>query len=86
MNTDISLEVRLERVCEEAELDELWSFVGNKSNHRWLWHVVDHATNTVLAYVFGQRKDVVFKHPKALFAPSISVVIPRMTGTHMSSV
>lgn len=22
---------------EEAELDEMWSFVQNKSNQRWLW-------------------------------------------------
>lgn len=56
------LEVRLEQVCcEEAEVDEQWSFVGNKSNQRWLWHAVDHKTNTVLAYVFGKRKDTVFK-------------------------
>ncbi len=34
-------------------MDEQW----NKSNQRWLWYAVDHATNTVLAYVFGKRKD-----------------------------
>lgn len=28
-----------------------------KSNQRWLWYAVDHATNTVLAYVFGKRTD-----------------------------
>ncbi len=43
--------------------------MGNKSNQRWLWHAVDHATNTVLAYVFGKRKDTVFQELKALFAP-----------------
>nr|WP_198246668.1 IS1 family transposase [methane-oxidizing endosymbiont of Gigantopelta aegis] len=43
-------------------------FVGNKSNQRWLWHAVDHKTNTVLAYVFGKRKDIVFKELKALLA------------------
>jgi len=63
------LEVRLERVCEEAEMDEQGSFVGNKSNQRWLWHAVDHATNTVLAYVFGKRKDTVFQELKKLLAP-----------------
>ncbi|WP_366944994.1 IS1 family transposase, partial [Methylobacter sp.] len=26
-------------------MDEQWSFVGNKSNQRWLWYAVDHATN-----------------------------------------
>jgi len=63
------LEVRLERVCEEAEIDEQWSFVGKKSNQRWLWYAVDHATNTVLAYVFGQRKDVVFKELQEWLKP-----------------
>ena len=53
-------------VCDEAEIDEQWSFVGNKSNPRWLWHAVDHTTNTVLAYVFGKRKDVVFKRAKKI--------------------
>ena len=50
--------------CEKAELDEQWSFVGNKSNQRWLWYAVDHKTNTVLAYVFGRRKDEVFRKLK----------------------
>lgn len=68
-NTEMPLEVRLELVCDEAELDEQWSFVGNKSNQRWLWHAVDYATNTVLAYVFGKRKDTVFQDLKALLAP-----------------
>ena len=62
-------EVSIERVCDEAELDEQWSFVGNKSNQRWLWCAVDHATNTVLAFVFGKRKDFVFKELKAMLDP-----------------
>ena len=36
------------------------SFVGNKSNQRWTWYAIEHSTNTILAYVFGKRKDVVF--------------------------
>lgn len=36
---------------------------------RWLWYAVDHATNIVLAYVFGKRKDGVFKNLKALLEP-----------------
>ena len=55
-------ELNLIKVCEEAELDEQWSFVGNKVNQRWLWLTVDHATNTVLAFVFGKRKDCVSKN------------------------
>ena len=50
-------------------MDEQWSYVGDKSNQRWLWHAVDHKTNTVLAYVFGRRKDLVFKKLKKLLEP-----------------
>jgi len=46
---------------EAAELDEPWSFVGKKANQRWIWYAVDHATHTLLAYVFGRRKDKAFK-------------------------
>lgn len=61
--------MKLTLACDEAEMDEQWSFVGNKSNQRWLWYAIDHATNTVLAYVFGKRKDEVFKKLKALLEP-----------------
>ena len=69
LSEDKPLDVSFQLVCSEAELDEQWSFVGNKSNQRWLWHAVDHATNTVLAFVFGKRKDVVFKELKNLLQP-----------------
>ena len=52
-----------------SELDEMWSFVKSKSNPRWLWHAIDHHSGTVLAYVFGRRKDTVFLRLKALLAP-----------------
>jgi insertion element IS1 protein InsB len=69
LNAEANLAVRLELACDEAEMDEQWSYVGSKSNQRWLWYAVDHATNTVLAYVFGKRKDEVFKQLKALLEP-----------------
>ncbi len=53
----------------EAEMDEMWSFVGNKGNPRWLWHAIDHHTGKVLAYVFGRRTDEVFLQLKALLEP-----------------
>jgi IS1 family transposase len=53
----------------EAEVDEMWSFVGKKGNQRWLWHAIDHHTGKVLAYVFGRRKDDVFLQLKALLEP-----------------
>ena len=51
---------------EESELDEMWSFVGNKKNSRLLWHAIDRSTGQVLAYVFGIRKDEVFRALKKL--------------------
>lgn len=55
--------------CDEAELDEMWSYVGNKSTQRWLWHAIDHHTGEILAYVLGRRKDHVFKQLKSLLEP-----------------
>ena len=55
--------------AEEAEVDEMWSFVKKKSNQRWLWHAIDHASGKVLAYVFGARKDKIFSQLKALLMP-----------------
>jgi len=50
-------------------MDEMWSFVGSKSQPRWLWHAIDHYTGQLLAYVFGPREDETFLQLKALLAP-----------------
>jgi insertion element IS1 protein InsB len=62
------VEVVLQRV-DEAEVDEMWSFVRKKKEPRWLWHALDHRTGKVLAYVFGRRRDEVFLQLKALLEP-----------------
>ena len=62
------VEVVLERV-DEAEVDEMGSVVGKKTEPRWLWHALDHQTGKVLAYVFGRRKDEVFLQLKTLLEP-----------------
>ena len=38
-----------EKGIEESELDEMWSYVGKKTNPRWLWHAIDRNTGQVLA-------------------------------------
>jgi insertion element IS1 protein InsB len=48
------------RKVEEAEVDEMWSFVGKKTQQPWLWHAMDHRTGVVLAYVLGTHQDDVF--------------------------
>jgi IS1 family transposase/transposase-like protein len=60
--------VDIQRV-EDAEMDEMWSYVRHKGNQRWLWHAIDHATGKVLAYVFGDRKDAVFLELQELLKP-----------------
>lgn len=62
----VKVEIRLVQPDEkpnepEAELDEMWSYVGKKANPRWLWHAIDHHSGEVLAYVFGARKNEVFR-------------------------
>ena len=52
-----------------SELDEMWSYVGKKAEPQWLWHAIDHHSGTVLAYVFGRRKDEVLLQLKELLAP-----------------
>lgn len=63
-----NIEVEVLKV-EEAEADEMWSFIRKKSNQRWLWHAIDHETGEVLAYVFGDRKDKVFRKLEKLLRP-----------------
>lgn len=53
----------------ESELDEMWSYVGNKRNQRWLWHAIERRSGQVLAYAFGRRTDEVFLLLKELLEP-----------------
>jgi insertion element IS1 protein InsB len=57
------------RLADEAEVDEMWSFIGRKQDQRWLWHAIDHRSGRVLAYVFGRRQDDVFLKLKELLEP-----------------
>jgi insertion element IS1 protein InsB len=54
---------------QEAELDEMWSFVGGKKQPRWLWEALDHQTGRIVAYTFGRRTDRVLLKLKALLEP-----------------
>ena len=53
---------------EEAEMDEMWSFVGSKRYQRWLWHAIDHRTG-ILAYVLAKSEDAALKQLQQLLAP-----------------
>jgi IS1 family transposase len=68
------------RRADEAEVDEMWSFVKRKKEPRWLWHAIDHRSGKVLAYVFGRRQDEVFVKLKALLSRLASHAIIRTIG------
>jgi IS1 family transposase/transposase-like protein len=50
-----NIEVELVSV-DEAEMDEMWSFVHDKSQQYWLWWAIDHKTGEPLAFHFGSRE------------------------------
>ena len=50
-------------------MDEMWSFVHDKSQPYWLWWAVDHRTGVPLAYCFGTREHKHLDELRALLAP-----------------
>lgn len=40
------------------EMDELWSFVGNKENKQWVWLAIDRETREVVGFALGDRSQV----------------------------
>jgi insertion element IS1 protein InsB len=55
--------------ADEAEMDEMWSFVGRNGCQRWLWHAIDHHSGAMLAYVLGTHTDQVCLELQRLLAP-----------------
>lgn len=53
--------------CLEVELyystewDEFWSFVGNKSNIRWTWYLIEKRSGIIIAWQNGRRTDEVLE-------------------------
>ena len=68
MTNSTPINVSVGRV-QEAEMDEMWSFVQSKRQQRWLWHAIDHASGKILAYVLAPHEDSAFVQLKALLQP-----------------
>jgi len=39
----------------ESEVDEMWSFVGSKSNKQWIWIAMDVGSRQIIAFHVGDR-------------------------------
>ena len=46
---------RLPLRVKELELDEMWTFVGQKRRKVWLWRAVERGTRRIVAWVLGGR-------------------------------
>jgi IS1 family transposase/transposase-like protein len=53
----------------EAEMDEMWSFVHDKSQQYWLWWAIEHRSGTPLAFHFGTREHKNLDELLALLKP-----------------
>ncbi len=53
----------------EVEMDEMWSFVHDKSQQYWLWWAIDHHTGEPLAFCLGTREHKYLDELLRLLAP-----------------
>lgn len=52
-----------------VEIDEQWSFVGNKKNQHWLWYIWEPNMKWVIAHVLGDRSKETLEKWLALLPP-----------------
>ena len=46
-----------------VEMDEFWSYVGNKKNRRWTWYAIDRKSGILLAWQNGNRDNATCEKP-----------------------
>ena len=63
-----------------AEMDEVWSYVGKKSNQRWTWYAMDKNTGVILAWHNGKRSDEDFQQLVKYLESIPETYIIRMLG------
>ena len=51
-----------------CEVDEQWSFVGNKKNQRWLWYAWEPRYKRIIAHAFGKRSTETFNKLQLLLS------------------
>ena len=54
-----------QKYYETLEVDEFWTFVGNKGNKQWLIYAYHRETGEIVAYVWGKRDLATVKKLKA---------------------
>jgi IS1 family transposase len=62
-------EPALPKRLPDAELDEMWSFIGKKRRQCWLWYAFSPKTKEIIGYVLGRRTDESLERLLARLAP-----------------
>ncbi|MGF7483996.1 IS1 family transposase [Providencia sp. SP181] len=57
--------LHIELLCE---VDELWSFVANKKQQRWLWYAWEPRLKRIIAHTFGRRNKKTLRQLLALLS------------------
>ena len=60
----------------ESEIDEMFSFVGNKANKQWIWIAMDTKSRQIVAFHVGDRSGQSLK-PCSSQYPSATRSMPR---------
>ncbi len=50
--------MEIQLICE---VNEMWSFVGNKKQQRWLWYTWEPRLKHIIAHTFGRRSKKTLK-------------------------
>lgn len=56
LNVQLPLgQTEIQLLCLDAEMDAMWSFVGNKTSRQWIWLAFDTHSRQVVAFYVGDR-------------------------------
>ena len=69
---------------ESLEVDEFWTFVGNKKNKQWLIYAYHRETGEIAAYVWGKRDLATVQRLKAKLK-QLGVHYTRISSDHWDS-
>ncbi len=52
---NIKIKIQSDTILMRVEMDEMWSFVGNKENKQWIWLAIDVHTKQIVGFYVGDR-------------------------------
>lgn len=71
LNFSVPADAEIEILCLEA--DEVWSFVGKKTNKQWIWLIIERRTRQIVAVHIGDRSQAAADAVWAKVPPEIKV-------------